>query len=96
MLDKKNIEIALSKEVRATAFKVALVVGTMLGIINHGHEFLNGTLTISAICQILITYCIPYSTSTYSSVKTYKKIKCIDCERNDKQRQSDPLERSFN
>jgi len=49
------------------SFKVALVIGTLHGIINHFDEVIDGTLTTTNIIQILITYLIPYSVATYGS-----------------------------
>ena len=69
----KYLEIALSIEVAVTALRLALVVGTILALINHGAEILQGTLTKGNIYQIALTYLVPYSVSTYSSVKAIQK-----------------------
>lgn len=69
----KYLSIALSNEVAVTALRLALVVGTILAIINHGAEILQGTLTKGNIYQIALTYLVPYSVSTYSSVKAIQK-----------------------
>jgi len=69
----KYLAIALSNEVAVTALRLALVVGTILAIINHGAEILQGTLTKGNIYQIALTYLVPYSVSTYSSVKAIQK-----------------------
>ena len=52
-----------------TAFKVSLVVGTILALINHGPAILDLSLTGGAVFQILLTYLVPYGVSTYSSAK---------------------------
>lgn len=49
------------------AIKVALVVGTILGIINHYDMFLYNTYTTRDIIQIIITYFVPFTVSLYSS-----------------------------
>ena len=69
----KYLTIALSNEVAVTALRLALVVGTILALINHGAEILQGTLTKGNIYQIALTYLVPYSVSTYSSVKAIQK-----------------------
>jgi hypothetical protein len=72
---KRHLTIAFSKEVMMIAFKVALIVGTILALINHGPKILNGTLSQENVYQILITYLVPYCVSTYSSMKMFQKIK---------------------
>ena len=52
-----------------TAIKVALVVGTVLALINHGPALLALELSRQQILQIVLTYLVPYGVSTYSSVK---------------------------
>ena len=47
--------------------KCALVVGTVLGLINHYHAIFTGTLTGTNIFQILLTYLVPYCVATYGS-----------------------------
>lgn len=69
----KYLTIALSNEVVVTALRLALVVGTILALINHGAEILQGILTKGNIYQMALTYLVPYSVSTYSSVKAIQK-----------------------
>lgn len=72
---KMNIfELAFSKDVVSTAIKLSLIVGTILGLINHGPDIVNNTLTEGQIFQILITYLVPYSVSIYSSVISIKRM----------------------
>ena len=49
------------------SIKVALVVGTVLGIINHYDAIIYGTLAPTNIFQILLTYLVPYCVSTFGS-----------------------------
>lgn len=46
-------------------FVVAVVVGTLLGAINHGHEWL--TLSESHWWQVVATYVIPFLVSIHGS-----------------------------
>lgn len=59
-------------DIRNRSIKVALVVGTLLGLINHGDNILMGTLSLAGMCKILISYFVPYSVSTWSAVQTAK------------------------
>lgn len=47
------------------AAKVSALVGTILVIINQGDIILSGQ--IPSVWKILLTYCVPYSVSSYSS-----------------------------
>ena len=49
------------------SLKVALVVGTILALINHFDTIFTGSLTAKHIFKILLTYLVPYSVSTYGS-----------------------------
>jgi len=65
---KQMLEIALSKKVAMRSFKVALVVGASLMIINHGDALMNGNIDSERLIKILLTFCVPYLVSTYSAV----------------------------
>ena len=51
------------------AFKVALVVGTILVLINHLDAFIAGEVGTGRVLQMFLTYFVPYGVSTYSSVR---------------------------
>lgn len=63
------LSIALSTQVVLNALRVALVVGTILAFINHGDKLLTFSISIQDTIKILLTYCVPYSVSTWSAVK---------------------------
>jgi hypothetical protein len=63
------LEIALQPKVYRTALKVGLLVGTILALINHSSAVFSLSLSAQNILQIILSYLIPYSVSTYSSVK---------------------------
>lgn len=63
------ISASLRPEVVRTAFRIAIIVGTVLALINHGPAIFSLTLKMQNIAQILLSYLVPYSVSTYSSVK---------------------------
>ena len=65
--------IAFRKDVFLRAFKMALIVGIILAIINHGDHIFLGTMTVTNWTKILITFCVPFCVSTVFSVLTIKK-----------------------
>mgnify|MGYP001818689347 CR=1 FL=1 len=64
------VALALSGPVFKRALKIALIVGTLLALINHGERILTSSLTPENLLQIFLTYLVPYSVSTYSSVRS--------------------------
>ncbi len=64
------LALALSGPVLKRALKIAVIVGTLLALINHGERIITGSLTPENLLQIFLTYLVPYSVSTYSSVRS--------------------------
>ena len=62
------------KENWMRAIKVALVVGTALGIINHYDMFLYGTYSNRRIIQMIITYLVPFAVSLHASAMVCRTI----------------------
>ena len=52
----------------ALAIKVALVVGTILNLINHVDLLLGAPLTRMTLFQVGLTYLVPYCVSTHGQV----------------------------
>jgi hypothetical protein len=50
------------------AIKVALIVGTILMVINQGDVLLSGHLTMLVASKIGLTYTVPFAVSTYSAL----------------------------
>ena len=67
------LNIAFSREVLPMALKVALIVGSILALINHGPNLLRGGLSAENLIQIGLTYLVPYSVSTYSAVNVIQQ-----------------------
>lgn len=63
------LKIALKKNILTRALKVALVVGSILMLINHGDVILSNGLSIKEFIKIALTYLVPYCVSTYSSTE---------------------------
>ena len=62
---KHFVKHASSKHNIRRAIKVALVVGTVLGVINHYDMFLTGEYSIRRFVQIGITYLVPFFVSLH-------------------------------
>jgi hypothetical protein len=63
---------AVSDGVPRRSFLVALVVGTVLNLINQGDALLAGSRLDWA--KILLTFAVPYCVSTYGAVSYHLKI----------------------
>jgi len=66
-------ELASSRKIILPSLKVALIVGTLLVLINHANAILEMGLNGERVFQIILTYCIPYCVSTYSAVKAIQQ-----------------------
>jgi hypothetical protein len=51
-----------------TALKVALFVGTVLFVINHGKAFLNGQMNKDRWISAGLSYCVPYLVNIHGQV----------------------------
>lgn len=67
--EQNFIALALSRGVVKRALTVALLVGTLLALINHGGKILAASLTPEDWIKIALTYLVPYSVSTWSAVR---------------------------
>ncbi|HZN23993.1 MAG TPA: nitrate/nitrite transporter NrtS [Burkholderiales bacterium] len=56
-------------QVVGLALRVALVVGTILNVINHFDLLLGAPLTPGSLVQIGLTYLVPYCVSTHGQVR---------------------------
>ena len=61
---------AVRPDITRRSLKVALIVGTVLALINHGDRLLALDLDREAVLKILLTYLVPYCVSTWASVQT--------------------------
>ncbi|MFT4926723.1 MAG: hypothetical protein ACI8WB_002821 [Phenylobacterium sp.] len=67
------LTIAVGREVVLRSLKVALVVGILLTLINHGDVIYKEGITgidANRLLKIVLTFCVPYMVSTYASVST--------------------------
>ena len=51
------------------SLKTALIVGTILAIINHGYAIVTGHFTAGELYPLLLTYCVPFTVSMISQVQ---------------------------
>jgi hypothetical protein len=72
LADQSFFSIARSRMVVTRAIKVAIIVGTILAFINHGHNILSMSLTGQDWFKVILTYLVPYSVSTWSAVGAIK------------------------
>ncbi len=66
--DPSFLQLAFSADVLSRALKVALVVGTLLAVINHADAVWAGAFSMKNLIQVLLSYLVPYAVSTYSGV----------------------------
>jgi hypothetical protein len=51
------------------SIKMALVVGTLLAVINHGQAIATGHFTSDQLLPLLLTYCVPFAVAMYSQIQ---------------------------
>ena len=61
--------LCFSKAVSRRALFTALIVGLVLNAINHGGSVMRGTVPSAEWIQIVLTFCVPWGVSTFSSVR---------------------------
>jgi hypothetical protein len=63
-----TLQRCLEPNVVRLALKVALVIGTVLNVINHFDLILGASATNTTFLQIALTYVVPYCVSTHGQV----------------------------
>ena len=66
------IDTATRPAVVRRALKYALIVGTLLILINHGDAILRGDVSIDRLLRMGLTTLVPYAVSTLSSVEALR------------------------
>ncbi|GAC1480214.1 MAG: hypothetical protein NVS2B12_35270 [Ktedonobacteraceae bacterium] len=59
----------LERDTLQRSIKTALVVGTILGLINHGQALFTGTFTPDQLIPTIVTYLVPFSVAMYGQVQ---------------------------
>ena len=69
-VDKRPlIAYCLERATLLFSIKMALIVGTVLALINHGQAMFTGHFTFDQLVPLLITYCVPFTVAMYSQVQ---------------------------
>lgn len=55
------------------SFTVALVVGTILALLNHGDTILAGNWQSALYWKIPLTYCVPFCVATYGALTNSRR-----------------------
>ncbi|HEY7835142.1 MAG TPA: nitrate/nitrite transporter NrtS [Ktedonobacterales bacterium] len=66
---RSALAYCLERDTLARSLKTALVVGTILALINHGQQLLLGQFAPSWVVPMLVTYLVPFSVATYGQVQ---------------------------
>ena len=59
----------LERDTLLFSIKMALVVGTLLALINHGQALLTGHFTSDRLLPLLLTYLVPFTVAMYSQIQ---------------------------
>jgi len=59
----------LERDTLLRPIKTALVVGTILALINHRQDLLAGQFSWHWVIPMLVTYLVPFSVATYGQVQ---------------------------
>lgn len=68
MTSPTTFEIVTSRSVVRRAFRIALIVGVLLAIINYGDRMMGAGLAGRDFLKIALTFLVPYAVSTVTSV----------------------------
>ena len=63
------IMYSLERDTIVRSLKAALVIGTLLGLINHGQALVSGHFSRSELVPLLTTYLVPFCVTTYGQVQ---------------------------
>lgn len=64
------LKLCFARDIVTRAGFTALPVGTLLMVINHGDVILTGQIETIRLFKIILTFLVPYTVSTMSSVST--------------------------
>ncbi len=64
---------ACQRDIIVRSAKTAVIVGTLLMLINYGDKLLLNELIAADWLKIGLTYFVPYAVSTYASVDTVRR-----------------------
>ncbi len=73
------LRIACERQVVVRSMKYAFIVGPILIAINEGDMILAGNVTNIMVAKMLLTVCVPYLVSTFSSVGAICSVQKEQC-----------------
>lgn len=65
---------AVDKVCVRRSLKVAIVVGTILAVVNHYDAILSGSFSTTTLVQIGVTYLVPFCVATFGSAMQARHI----------------------
>ena len=69
MGQRSLLSYCLERDTLLFSVKMALVIGTLLALINHGQALLTGHLTSDRLISLLLTYFVPFTVAMYSQIR---------------------------
>lgn len=63
------VAYCIERDTLLRSIRTALVVGTILALINHGQDLFAGQFSWHWAAPMLITYLVPFAVATYGQVK---------------------------
>lgn len=63
------ISYCLERPTLLFSLKMALVVGTLLALINHGQAIVTGHFTSDRLLPLLLSYGVPFAVAMYSQIQ---------------------------
>lgn len=67
------IAYCLERATLLFSMKMALVVGTLLALINHGQAIVTGHFTSDRLLPLLLSYCVPFAVAMYSQIQAKRQ-----------------------
>lgn len=67
------ITYCLERPTLLFSIKMALVVGTLLAVINYGQAIVTGHFTADRLLPLLLTYCVPFAVAMYSQIQAKRQ-----------------------
>lgn len=67
------IQIAMRPEILRRSLRVAVLVGTILVLLNYTDRLLMGDITRIDIIKMMLTYLVPFSVSIHASVSAVRE-----------------------
>lgn len=62
------VAILSERDTLVHSLRTALIIGTILALINHGADILSGQVSARWVVPMLVTYLVPFSVATYGQI----------------------------